>query len=182
MSFDKQLKNIMNQINIFKATDDNSLPQNTFYLGENQILCRERDYGVSRFAYDANGLTKNAIDVNDQGERRVMHGWGDKMSYKIGSWCDPDGNSRYSSTANSFWAISGMINNDLTMKEAVMQAFKTLNSKYGIMTFDKAFSLDMHKYVGRIANITAGTYENAGTYVHATMFAVAALFLMGEPR
>ncbi len=127
-----------------------------------------------------NGLTLNAIDVNSNGERRVMHGWGDNRSYKIGSWCDPDGNARYSSTANSFWAISGMVKNDPSMKEVIMQAFKTLDSKYGIMTFDKAFSLDMHKYVGRIANISAGTYENAGTYVHATMFAVAALFLMGE--
>ena len=126
------------------------------------------------------GLSKNAVDVNDKGERRVMHGWGDKRSYKIGSWCDPDGFARYSSTANSFWAISGMIKNDPTMKEVILSAFRGLDSKYGIMTFDKAFPLDMRKYVGRIANISAGTYENAGTYVHATMFAVAALFLMGE--
>ena len=56
MSFDIQLKNLMKQINDFKASEDNSLPQNTFYLNENQILCGERDYGVSRFAYDANGL------------------------------------------------------------------------------------------------------------------------------
>lgn len=128
------------------------------------------------------GLTTYAVDVNDRGERRIMHGWGDNRSYKIGSWCDPDGLARYSSTANSFWAISGMIKNDPSMKEAVMNAFRGLDSKYGIMTFDKAFPLDMHKYVGRIANISAGTYENAGTYVHATMFAVAALFLMGEPE
>ncbi|MGN1319525.1 MAG: GH36-type glycosyl hydrolase domain-containing protein, partial [Acutalibacteraceae bacterium] len=127
-----------------------------------------------------NGLTKYAIDTNNDGERRVIHGWGDKMSYKIGSWHDPDGVSRASNAATSFWAISGMIKNDPSMKESIMSTFKTLDSKYGIMTFDKAFPLDMHKYVGRIANITAGTYENAGTYVHATMFAVSALFLMGE--
>jgi len=129
-----------------------------------------------------NGLTKYAIDVNDCGERRIMHGWGDKRSYKIGSWCDPDGLSRYSGTANSFWAISGMIKNDPSTKHVVMQAFKGLDSKYGIMTFDKPFSLDMHKYVGRIAGITDGTFENAATYVHATMFAVSALFLMGEAK
>lgn len=129
-----------------------------------------------------NGLTKYAIDVNDNGECRIMHGWGDNRSYKIGSWCDPDGNARYSSTANSFWAISGMVRNDTSTKDYVMSAFRGLDSKYGIMTFDKAFPLDMRKYVGRIANISAGTYENAGTYVHATMFAVAALFLMGEAK
>ena len=128
------------------------------------------------------GLTKYAIDTNDQGLRRIMHGWGDNRSYKIGSWSDPDGLARYSSTANSFWAISGMVKNDPTTKDVVMSAFRGLDSKYGIMTFDKAFPLDMHKYVGRIANISAGTYENAGTYVHATMFAVSALFLMGESQ
>ena len=104
------------------------------------------------------------------------------MSYKIGSWCDPDNNSRISCTANSFWAISGMIKNDPSMKESIMSAFKGLDSEYGVKTFDKAFPLDMHKFVGRIANITAGTYENAGTYVHATMFAASALFLMGESK
>lgn len=144
------------------------------------------DDKIARYKAVAEGLKKGlaayAVDVNDAGERRIVHGWGDHRSYKIGSWCDPDGLARYSSTANSFWAISGMIKNDPSMKDVVMQAFQGLDSKYGIMTFDKAFPLDMHKYVGRIANITAGTYENAGTYVHATMFAVSALFLMGEAK
>ena len=129
-----------------------------------------------------NGLTKYAIDVNENGERRIVHGWGDNISYKIGSWCDPDGVARYSGTANAFWPISGMIKNDPSMKDAVVKAFEGLDSKYGIMTFDKPFAPDMRKYVGRISEITAGTYENAGTYVHATMFAVSALFLMGEAK
>lgn len=129
-----------------------------------------------------NGLTKNAIDSNDNGERRVVHGWGDNMSYKIGSWCDPDGKARVSGTANAFWVNSGMIKNDPSMKGSIMSSFARLDSKFGAMTFDTAFPLDMKKYVGRIANITAGTYENAGTYVHATMFSAAALFLMGESK
>lgn len=127
-----------------------------------------------------NGLFKYAIDTNENGDRRVIHGWGDEMSYKIGSWCDPDGVSRVSGTANAFWAITDMINQDTTMKESVLNSLKCLDSKYGMMTFDKPFSIDMHKYVGRIANITAGTYENAGTYIHSTMFDVSALFLIGE--
>ncbi len=129
-----------------------------------------------------NGLNKNAIDINDKGERRVVHGWGDNMSYKIGSWCDPDGKARVSGTANSFWANSGMIKNDPTMKESIMASFAHLNSEFGAMTFDTAFPMDMQKYVGRIARITAGTYENAATYVHSTMFTAAALFLMGESK
>lgn len=129
-----------------------------------------------------NGLFKNAIDINDKGERRVVHGWGDNMSYKIGSWCDPDGAPRVSGTANSFWANSGMIKIDPSMKESIMASFSHLDSKLGAMTFSTAFPMSMQKYVGRIARITAGTYENAGTYVHATMFTAAALFLMGESK
>lgn len=56
MTFENQIKNLMAQINEFKATADNSLPQNTFYLNEKDILCCERESGVSRFPYDANGL------------------------------------------------------------------------------------------------------------------------------
>jgi len=56
MTLENQLKNLLKQINEFKATEDNSLPQNTFYLNEKEILCCEREYGVSRFPYDANGL------------------------------------------------------------------------------------------------------------------------------
>lgn len=56
MSLENQLKSLLSQINDFKATADNSLPQNTFYLNEKEILCCEREYGVSRFPYDASGL------------------------------------------------------------------------------------------------------------------------------
>ena len=56
MALDKQLKDIMKQIDEFKASEDNRLPQNTFYLNDKDILCCERENGVSRFPYDANGL------------------------------------------------------------------------------------------------------------------------------
>ena len=38
------------------------------------------------------------------------------------------------------------------------------------------------KGVGRIATLTPGTAENANTYVHATTFAIMALFILGESR
>lgn len=146
--------------------------------GYNDKIAQYKEYGETL----KNGLTKYAIDVNQKGERQILHGWGDKISYKIGSWCDPDGKARVSSTATSFWANSGMIKNDPSMKDVLIESFRKLDSKYGIMTFDTAFPYDMQKYVGRVARITAGTYENAGTYVHATMFAAAALFLIGESK
>ncbi len=152
----------------------------------NAILSHREGYAdkIARYEQAAetlkNGLIRYAVETDDAGLRHIVHGWGDKMSYKVGSLKDPDGLSRSSCTANAFWAISGLIKADPSMKEAVMAAFKELDSKYGIKTFSKAFPMALIPYVGRIAKITPGTYENAGTYVHAVMFAVAALFLMGE--
>lgn len=128
------------------------------------------------------GLTKHAIDRNEKGECRIVHGWGDKGAYKIGSWCDPDGTARYSCASNAFWVISGMLKNAPDMKKAVRQAFKSLDSEFGIRIFDKAFSRDMRPYVGRVATITPGTFENASSYVHGVLLSAAALFLMGESK
>ena len=126
------------------------------------------------------GLFKFAIDTNEQGEKRIIHGWGDKLSYKIGSFSDPDGVSRISSTAHSYWAVSGMINCDESLKPALIKAFDALSSKYGIRTFDTPFPKSALPYAGRIAKITPGTYENACVYVHGAMFAVLALFSIGQ--
>ena len=35
---------------------ENILPQNAYYLSENEILCNDRDFGVSRFPYTSDGL------------------------------------------------------------------------------------------------------------------------------
>ena len=128
------------------------------------------------------GLFKYAVDHNDSGEKRVIHGWGDKMSYKIGSFNDCDGASRYSLTAHSFWVISGMLEKDPSMKETVMKCMKILDSKYGLRTLTPSFARNTQKYVGRLATITPGTYENDCAYVHASMFGIMALFSMGESK
>ncbi|MBR4071949.1 MAG: hypothetical protein IKK26_05285 [Clostridia bacterium] len=125
------------------------------------------------------GLTENAIDVNEAGERKIIHGIGDKRSYKLGSWNDADGKARRSGTANSFWAISGMVERDPSLKEVITSTLKALDSKYGLLTFDVAFPYGM-KEAGRVANITPGTYENCCAYVHASMFSIMALFILGE--
>ncbi|MBQ7835832.1 MAG: hypothetical protein IJ389_01105 [Clostridia bacterium] len=126
----------------------------------------------------AKGLTENAIDINEAGERKIIHGIGDKRSYKLGSWNDPDGVSRRSGTANAFWAISGMIERDVTLKDTIVDTIKALDSKYGLLTFDYPFPYGM-KEAGRMANITAGTYENCCAYVHASMFSIMSLFILG---
>lgn len=129
----------------------------------------------------ADGLTKNAIETNENGDRKIIHGIGDKRSYKLGSWNDPDGKARHSSTANAFWAISGMIERDPSLKEVIVSAIKALDSKNGILTFDIPFPYEM-KEAGRVSTITPGTYENSCAYVHSSTFCIMALFLLGDSK
>ena len=125
------------------------------------------------------GLKQYAVDVNESGEIRIIHGWGDMNSYKVGSFCDFDGESRISLVAHSFWSICGMAKIMPETRETVINALKSLDSKYGFKTFDKYFKMYSPE-VGRISTITPGTYENSCVYVHASTFAVMALFAIGE--
>lgn len=95
--------------------------------------------------------------------------------------CDSDGKKRYGVNAYSFWCISEMIQRNPLMKKDILKAYNILDSKYGIETFEPYFPADM-KGVGRIVDLTPGTYENSCAYIHATMFAVMALFKIGEPK
>lgn len=139
------------------------------------------EYGEIRGKLEA-GLFKWAVERNEDGVPRVIHGWGDKMAYKVGSYHDCDGKSRYSLTANSFWAISGIMEKDSSIKASLMGCVDAVDSKYGLMTFDKPFTLADRPYIGRLATIVEGTYENCCAYVHASMFGIMALFLCGESR
>ena len=150
-----------------------------------EILTRVGGYGYLtakyREALDGieRGLDKYAVDVSDSGERRIIHGWGDKVSYKVGSFCDPDGKDRHSLTPNSFWAITGFIERDPSLKDSIIDCVRAVSSKYGLKTFDVPFSLES-KGVGRIKEIVPGTYENACAYVHCSLFGTMALFALGE--
>lgn len=123
-------------------------------------------------------LEKYAVET-ENGEKKILHGWGDKVGYKIGSFHDPDGVSRDGLTSNAFWVISDMYR-EVCLREPILASFRRLDSKYGLKTFEPYFPLGM-KGVGRIVNLPRGTAENAATYVHATMFGIWALFKMGEP-
>ena len=127
------------------------------------------------------GLEEHAIVTNEKGERRVIHGWGDKIGYKVGSFCDPDGAARYSLTSNSFWAITKFLRRDPSLKSSIMGCMDAVSSKYGLKTFDVPFPRDA-KGVGRIANIVPGTYENSCAYAHGSLFGTMALFEMGEAK
>ena len=124
------------------------------------------------------GLKKYAIDRRGN-ERKILHGWGDKVSYKVGSYRDPDGASRDGLTASAFWVLSDMFRETDDLREDILASFRRLDSKYGLKTFEPYFPLGM-KGVGRIVNLPRGTAENAATYVHATLFGIWALFKMGE--
>ena len=138
---------------------------------------------IARFkAYEESikkGLLTYAIDVNEDGARRIVHGWGDNRRYKIASYCDNDGVSRDGLTANAFWILSGAIDWDESLKEDILRSYERLDSKYGLKTFEPYFAKD-NKEVGRITNLPKGTAENGATYIHATLFGILSLFEIGE--
>lgn len=125
-----------------------------------------------------NGLMRHAYDPES---RRVIHGWGDDGAYKVGSVADYDGEDRISITPNAFWAISDMSCEHPETADGVARAIKSLDSKYGLLTFSRAL-YPFDRRVGRISTITPGTYENCAVYVHASLFGGMALFNLGESR
>lgn len=124
------------------------------------------------------GLFDYAIDDDGKGHQKIIHGWGDKRLFKVGSFCDNDGQSRDSATSNAFWVLSG-INGKKDMREHILQAYSRLDSKNGIRTFYPYFAPD-NKLVGRITQLPEGTAENAAVYIHATLFAIWSLYELGE--
>ncbi len=128
----------------------------------------------------AKGLERFAV-LDEKDGKRILHGWGDERKYLVGSPCDPDGKDRVGLTSYSFWAISGMIARDRSMRDAILKAYQRLDSKYGLRTFDQPFAPGAPG-VGRIGNLPEGTAENCATYVHAALFGIWSMFILGEDK
>ena len=128
-----------------------------------------------------NGLQRHAIIENEQGERKLVHGWGDKLLHKVCSFNDCDGENRDGLTSNAFWVLSGALEWDQTIAKDILSAYERLDSKYGLKTFEPYFATTNTK-VGRIMRLPKGTAENGATYIHATLFGILSLFEMGESR
>jgi cellobiose phosphorylase len=126
------------------------------------------------------GLMRFAVKT-DNARHRIVHGWGDGMSYFVGSFRDSDGLARDGLTSNAFWVLSGMLDADRSFKSDILAAFDRLDSQYGLKTFAPGFAPNAPG-VGRITKLPLGSAENGAVYIHATTFAIAALFRMGEPR
>lgn len=127
------------------------------------------------------GLYKYAVVKNNVGERKILHGWGDKRSFFVGSFFDNDGKNRDGLTASAFWVLSDMLDGDKSLKTDLMKVYKRLDSKYGLKTFEPYFAPDNDKG-GRITRLPKGTAENGAVYIHATLFAIRSLFAMGEDK
>lgn len=127
----------------------------------------------------AEGLSRFAVQRNDKGEIRLVHGWGDHRSYLVGSFCDSDGVDRISFAPYAFWATSGMIERDPSLREVIRRDLMKLDSPYGLMTNFPPFTA-ASTGVGRIVRTLPGSAENACAYTHASMFSVAALFRIGD--
>ncbi|MBQ4071206.1 MAG: hypothetical protein IJD51_02165 [Clostridia bacterium] len=125
------------------------------------------------------GIMKHAIVSCECGARKVTHGWGEDMSYRIGSFSDNDGKSRDSLTSNAFFILTDALSLDESLAADILAAYDRLDSKYGLKTFEPYFPLS-NKDVGRIVSLPRGTAENGATYIHATLFAIWSLFRIGE--
>jgi len=126
------------------------------------------------------GLLRHAV-VRQGAQRRIVHGWGDRRQYDVGSFCDSDGQARDGLTSNAFWVLSGLLDRQPDLRADILGALGRLDSPFGLKTFEPGLAPDAPG-VGRIPKLPIGTAENGATYVHATLFGVGALFLMGEPR
>jgi len=127
------------------------------------------------------GLRKYALVTDDKGQSRILHGWGDRRSYLVGGFNDPDGVARDGLTASTFWVLSGMLKYTPDMDTQILDAFDRLDDKYGLKTFSPAFPPNV-RGVGRIGKLPPGTAENGAAYIHATAFGIMALFQMGQPK
>ena len=127
------------------------------------------------------GILENAI-IEREGERKIVHGWGENRSFYVGSFDDIDHISRHSATSNAFFVLSGLLDKHPEYHIDVINAAKKLDSKYGIRTFDHYFDKKDASKVGRIVNLPKGTAENGATYIHAGMFFARALFQIKEGR
>jgi len=126
----------------------------------------------------AQGFGKFAI-VRHKDEVKIIHGWGENREYYVGSFKDYDHQSRLSLTSNAYYAISGLSEVYPEINDGIVKSIMKLDSKYGLITFDKAFYPYSDK-IGRLSQETIGTYENAAAYVHAGTFGIMALFIMGR--
>ncbi len=129
----------------------------------------------------AEGFMKYAVETDTEGIKRVIHGWGEHRSYFIGSTHDYDSKDRISLTTQAYFAISDMVRRYPELKEDIVKNILKLDSKYGLLTFDKSFD-EYSSKVGELSTIAAGTVENACAYVHASTFAIMALFQMGHSK
>lgn len=126
------------------------------------------------------GVKDNAV-VEKDGIKKIVHGWGKNQSYYVGSFCDVDNKSRSSLTANAFYVISKMNEENYLDKNDLLLAFSNLDSKYGFKTFEPYFEKNC-KGVGRIINLPKGTAENGATYIHGTLFGILACFYLNEEK
>jgi cellobiose phosphorylase len=122
-----------------------------------------------------------SMSDGENGEKRILHGWGDERSWFVGSYCDNDGYSRDSVTVNAYWILAGLHKEYPEILPEIMNAYERLEGKYGIKTFLPAFAPSNDK-VGRITHLPEGTAENGATYNHSTNFAIWSLFEIGEDK
>lgn len=141
---------------------------------------KEDPFNIDKWLKDIESGINNHLIVTKGEEKKVIHGFGEDKEFFVGSFNDVDNISRDSLTSNAFYVISGLLDNNPSLKKHILSAYKRLDSKYGYLTFSHYFDRENGSKVGRIVNLPKGTAENAATYIHSAIFAIRSLLLMGE--
>ena len=106
----------------------------------------------------AKGYRENAI-TEESGVKRVLHGWGDKKEYYVGSYNDYDEKSRISLTAHAFAAISGLTEEYPELCEEIVLDFSQCRERaelYEIMAERMLWRKDYGRNLDALYDILTG--------------------------
>lgn len=162
----------------------------TFHLVKNLLEMSQIASSIGDDSYAKELLAKRdklildarkALIQTQGGKIRLIHGYGEHASFYVGSFQDVDSKDRVGVASNAFYVIGGLFDGDPSIKRSILDSYKRLDSKYGLLTFNPGFGKEASA-VGRIVNLPIGTAENGSVYVHASMFGVSSLFELNEPK
>ncbi|HBS02373.1 MAG TPA: hypothetical protein DEA63_00655, partial [Firmicutes bacterium] len=125
------VKNLLEMSRIASAKGEGEYAQSLLRIREKLIL-------------DA----KKTLIESKGGELRIIHGYGENDSFRVGSFSDVDGKSRVGVASPAYYVIGGLYQGEEEIKSSILSAYMKLDSRYGLLTFSPGFGPEAHK-VGR---------------------------------
>lgn len=173
-NLDKQVKKLFNEIHAFEKgkKDLLSLPSNTYFLENGEVLCCSRGDGVSRFPYGTNGFTvwvysSGYVSINESTFYLVLPSEEGKEPYLSFFAGEENKNKKY-----DYYSLLRQGHNESSVKrycvyskEAAYFLLETKNCRYATRIFvdennKVCLSLYANRYRNGIGNIYLSAYIN----------------------